>query len=248
MGFKFKSPIKAIGQVAGAITGSLTPAGLVGGMVGSNVGGMIGDKLAGAPKPGQVGSTPGGVPVFGMRKTEEFMKDAPAETIKRVELGQNNDPINRRFGMMRERVSQESNANLDKGLDVLKRRFASMGSTGSGAQLKLEQQAIEEGSKAKADQLKEMDLAQEDQIAAREEQRMLQQAQMDQQTNMAQADLNFRTKVFSFERGSKLHELDLAERQQQIDTASTEFNKRMAEQMAKPPKQGFVSRALDGII
>jgi hypothetical protein len=66
--------------------------------------------------------------------------------------------------------------------------------------------------------------------------------------DLAQADMDFKSRVFSFERGSKMHELDLAERQQQIDTVATEINAKTAHEMGKPPKQGIISSVLGGIL
>lgn len=205
-------------------------------------GGIVGDwakmKFGPKGKPGGVG--PGAKTSFGMLSTENFIKDTPAEQIQRTKL--DSSPISRRFGQMRERVGAQFNADAQKNQDALTRRFASMGSTGSGAAIKMQQQAQQEADKMKSDAMRDIDMQEESAQADMANA----QAQMDQQVNLAQADMNFRQKAFNFERGSKLHELNLAERQMKIDANTTEFNKRVAMEQMKKPKQGVLSGLLDG--
>lgn len=211
------------------------------------LGGPTGASIAGTAallqRPGQTGIGAGGAPIFGMKKTEDFIKEDPAEQIQRAKLNADGGALGRRFNSMRERASQENNAALGSNIDALKRRFAAMGSTGSGAMIKLQQQATEQADKMRSQSMQDINMAEEDANMQRD----AMQAQMDQQVNLAQADMNFKNRVFSFERGSKLHELDLAERQQQIDSSTTDFNKRLSEQMSRP-KQGLISGMLGDIL
>jgi hypothetical protein len=231
MGFGFKMPSlkKATQGVAKIYMG--------GGVVGQGINNAVVGK-DGRGGPSGFGSN--GTPQFGMRSTSEFMEDTPAEQIKRVKL--DGGAMSRRFGALRERTGQEINAGAQRNSDAMTRRFASMGSTGSGAAIKMQQQGAEEADRMKAQAMQDINIQEEDANMAREGQ----QAQMDQQVNLAQADMNFRQKAFNFEKGSKLHELNLAERQMQVDNSTTEFNKRVAAEQSKKPKQGLLSGMLDG--
>lgn len=169
-------------------------------------------------------------PKFAMRKTEEFMKNDPAEQIG----GPNGaSALARRYENLRTRTSQDANAAVGGATDALKRRFASLGASGSGSAIKLEQQAMEAGQQQKADAIQQINDAEQAEVSNRD---------------LAQADMNFKQKVFNFEKGSKMHELDMAERQMQIDSTSTEFNKRLAAFQAQPPKQGIISSILGDIL
>lgn len=225
----FKLPKIKTGTILGAGLGSAV-GGPAGGVIGAHLGSKYGSGSGGAPGAG-------GAPSFAMKSTKDFIEAPEQIKIQRADTG---GSIARRFQSHRERASQDQNASLQNNSDALKRRFAAMGSAGSGAELKLQKQAVEQSDKLRAQTTNEINMAEEDANAAN--------AQMENQMNIAQADMDFKSKVFAFERGSKLHELDLAERQQQIDSTTTEFNKRMAEFAAKPPKQGFISNMLGNIL
>jgi hypothetical protein len=193
------------------------------------VGGFWGGALSGG-KDGGGGMGAPKIPKFAMKKTEDFIKQDP-----RIEIGGPNgsSAISRRFAGVKEKVGQQANAQLQTNTNALQRRFASQGAVGSGAAIKAEMLAQQNNETAKNDALMQVE-------------GMEQEAFMNR--DMAQADMDFKSRVFSFERGSKMHELDLAERQQQIDTASTEINAKTAHEMAKPPKQGLISSVLGGIL
>lgn len=243
-----------IGSIVGGIGGG-APGFLLGSAYDRRMGGG-GASGPGAPK----------YPNFKMKKAGSFEKKMTPDEIARVDLSGALKPARdaaqavnqaaaRRFQLQRDRMSQDLNKSRQGTFDALQRRFASMGGGASGARLKIEQQASEASDRQMRDAMSEIDsaeeLAQAERDAAsvdREANVALQQGQLDQQRNLAQADQNFRTKVFSFERGSKLHELDLAERQQKIDQVTTKFNSQIAAQMARPPKEGMLSGLLGGII
>ena len=169
-------------------------------------------------------------PKFAMKKTSDFIQnEAP------VQIGGPNasSALNRRYQQMRDRVSQDSNAAGDKALGAIQRRFASIGAGGSGAQIKMMTQAQEQAQKQKADAISQVDMAEQQEISNRE---------------LAQADMDFKNRVFNFERGSKLHELDLAERGQQISQAQDEYSARLNAFLNKPPKQGLVSNLLGDLL
>lgn len=166
-------------------------------------------------------------PKFGIAKTEDFMKD------DKVPQGlDQSGSIGKRFQRQREQVQQQTGGAQQQAVDAIKRRFASLGG-GGGAQIKLEQQALERGEEAKRESLRDLGLAEEESMA---------------QNARSNADLEFRQKAFNFEKGSKLHELNLAERQQQISQAESEYNARMNQFLNKPPKQGLISKVLGDIL
>ncbi len=218
--------------------------------IGKLFGGGSASKMAKDLASNNPTAPPSKVPKFDMKSPYAFMNQ-PDQGIKiqRTTLPgmPDGDPMAKRFSRLRERTSQELNAGTDKNMDALTRRFASMGSVGSGAHIKLQQQTMENADKLRADQMQGLDIAEAEESGNRQMERDMAQAQMDLSTNLAQADQDFKSKVFSFEKGSKLHELDLAERQQQIDANTTDFNMQLAKEMAKPPKQGFLGGIFDKI-
>jgi hypothetical protein len=196
---------------------------------GAAVGGFWGGALGGG-KDGGGGSAGPKIPKFAMKKTSEFIKEDP-----RIEIGGpgGGNAIQRRFSGVKEKVGQQANAQLQSNTNALQRRFASQGAAGSGAAIKAEMMAQQNSETAKNDALM--------QVEGMEAEAMMNK-------DLAQADMDFKSRVFSFERGSKMHELDLAERQQQIDTVATEINAKTAHEMGKPPKQGIISSVLGGIL
>lgn len=167
------------------------------------------------------------IPKFDMKKTSDFITQDP-----QIKVG-NPDAMVRRFQGMKERVGNQSNAQLQSNSDALKRKFASQGAVGSGAEIKAQMMLQDQAQRAKDDALTQLDA--------------MEQEAWTNQSNM-QAEMDFRQRVFSFERGSKMHELDLAERQQQQDAVATEINARVAKEQMKPPKQGLLSNLLGDLL
>lgn len=227
MGFN----IGKIGRTVGAVAG-----GRLGGIGGAIAGGAAGGFVANnhplfamlGKKGGPTGFSAGGVPQFAMKNTSDFITNDTAPKI-----GGDGSAMARRYSNMRERVSQDANTNLQNTQHLLERKFASIGAGGSGSAIKMGVQANEASDRQRADAVQNIND---------------QEALAGENKDLAQSDLDFKQKVFNFERGSKLHELDMAERQQQIDASSTEFNKRMAQFQAQPPKQGLLSNLLGGIL
>jgi hypothetical protein len=200
---------------------------------GVGTGFMGGGALWGASAANRGGKGGGGggfpaIPKFDMKKTEDFIKQDP-----RIEIGGGDSAISRRFSGMKARVGQQANAQLQDNTNALTRRFASQGAAGSGAQIKAEMMAQGNSEAAKNDALLQVEGMEAEAMNNRD---------------LAQADMDFKQRVFSFERGSKMHELDLAERQQQQDAVATEINARVAKEQMKPPKQGIISTMLGDIL
>lgn len=210
------APGGAIGQAAGTVA---TLRGLNDINGGSGSGGGGGGATIGAS----------GIPKFQMRRTEDFMKNEP-----NIKIGgpDGSASMARRFNQMRERVTNQSNVGVSTAADAMKRRFAAMGASNSGAQIKAEQQLLNQAERDKADQMAQVDIAESEAL---------------QNQDLAQADMDFKNKVFSFDKASKMHELDLAERQQQIASAQEEYNAQLNEFLNRPQKKGFLSNMLDGV-
>ena len=160
--------------------------------------------------------------------TNEFVpKDAP------IKIGGGADRLSGAFSRARDMAGNRSNAALQDQTNALQRRFSAMGAAGSGAQIKAIEQATEANNQQKLDAQSNIDI---------------QEAQALQNQDMAQADLDFKQRVSNYEIGSKLHELNLAERQQRIDYETGKFNEGIAQQMAKPPEGGIITKVLGGIL
>lgn len=170
------------------------------------------------------------IPKFAMRKTDEFIKNEAAPQIG----GPNgSNAINRRYSAIRESTANRLGASNRDASNAIQRKFASQGLSGSGAEIAAMQRQNDAEAAQKADVLAQVDIAESGEISNRD---------------FAQADMDFKQKVFNFERGSKMHELDLAERQQQQDAVATEINALTAKEQMKPQKQGAISSMLGGIL
>ena len=209
--------------------------------MGFNIGKAIGTYVTGGLSDaarllsgGKGGASGGGVgykiPKFAMRKTDEFVKNDAAPQVGGADGA---SAISRRFAGIKERMGNQVNAQGQMNADALKRRFASQGAVGSGAEIKAQMLNEEKTMQAKNDALIGVEAMEAEQMMNRD---------------LAQADMDFKQKVFNFERGSKMHELDLAERQQQQDAVATQINARTAQEMSKPPKQGLLSGLIGDLI
>lgn len=210
----------------GLVTGTI--AGLATGGIGAIPGILAGGFLGG----GSGGGFNGGpaIPSFAMRKTTDFNQDNP-----NIQIGGPNGAgaMAKRFNSLRDQANNQSNAASGQASDAIKRRFASMGAGNSGAQIKMEQQALDRN----------------------EEQRSATQANINNQEteaganrDSAQASLDFQNRVFSFNQASKMHELDLSERQQKIDSVTGEYNKNLSTYEAQKPQGGLISNVLGGLL
>lgn len=170
------------------------------------------------------------IPKFAMKKTEDFIKNEAAPMIGGADGA---SALSRRFGGMKERITNQANAAGRTQSDAIKRRFAAQGAVGSGAEMKMQQMADEQNLAQRNDALVNVEAMEAEAFMNRD---------------LQQADMDFKQKVFNFERGSKMHELDLAERQQQQDAVATEINARVAKYQMQPPKQGLLSSALGGLL
>jgi len=131
----------------------------------------------------------------------------------------------------RDEAQQASTGALQQGEDAIQRRFASMGASGSGAQIA----AMQKNRDAAAD-IQRKGLAdvntQELQMGETDTARGFQSTEAEKarqaQAGLASQDLGFRRDVFGSEQSNKLRELDMAQKQFDIDKETTDFNKRLA--------------------
>ena len=185
------------------------------------------NKLFGGERGGGIGAPK--VPQFEMKKTMDFMQKNP-----NIQIGGENgrQELSKSFSGLKEQAVNRANAGAQTNQNAITRRFAAMGSTGSGAYIK----ALENANDAAQNQIQEAT----QNIGFQEQQAL-------QNRDLAQADLDFKNRVFSFDQASKLHELDLAERQQKIDSVIQQFNTRVAAEQTRP-QGGLISNILGGIL
>jgi hypothetical protein len=135
------------------------------------------------------------------------------------------------FEAARTRATQRATADLQQNQDALKRRFAALGGLNSGAAIKQQQLLQERSQQQREEAIQGIDAAEADrhenqvnrdfQAGEAEKQRGFQREQ-------AGIDRGFQDKVFSFEKESKLKQLDLAAQQFSFDKEQTLFNRKMA--------------------
>lgn len=143
-----------------------------------------------------------------------------------------NDMRKNFYTQRRADVERQARGSQQEGEDALKRRFTSLGSAGSGAELTLQAKAREQGDLARSQAINEVS-GQEASIMAQENeadtQRKFASSESDKQRKLAGDDMGFKREIFQAEQGNKLREFDLAQKQFEMDKDTTEFNKRLAE-------------------
>lgn len=136
------------------------------------------------------------------------------------------------FQNRKQEAVQGANNQVQQGEDAIQRRFASMGASGSGAQIAAMQKNRDSGldaqRKAQAD-VGAMELQAGEADFGRSFQANEAQTARDFQGSMADKDMAFKQKLADVEQGNKLQEIDLAKQQFALDKDTTAFNQRMAE-------------------
>lgn len=136
------------------------------------------------------------------------------------------------FQNRRGEASQAGNAQLQQGEDAIQRRFASMGASGSGAQVAAMQKNREAAADTQRKGLADVgnqELQASEGDAGRSFQSNEAEAARQFQGGLAGKDLEFKTKYADIDQGNKLKQLDLAQQQFNLDKDTTAFNERMAE-------------------
>lgn len=155
------------------------------------------------------------------------------------------------FKSKREEAVGGANAQAQEGSDAIQRRFASMGASGSGAQIAAMQKNREAGMdatrKAQAD-VGAMELQAGEQDAGRSFQMNEANTARQFQSGMADKDMAFKQRLADTDQSNKLVELDLAKQQFALDKDTTAFNQRMAEiEAGREPSKGMFDKIGDNI-
>lgn len=146
------------------------------------------------------------------------------------------------FDQLRKQAQQRANQAAQAGTDAIKRRFAAIGGLGSGAAIKqqnlMRQQANQQLEDANAN-INVAEAQERSRLADRDFAAQQNQLQRDFaakeaekgrsfQRELSDKDFAFKNQVFAFEKDSKLKQLDLAQKQFDLDKETTEFNKIIA--------------------
>lgn len=137
------------------------------------------------------------------------------------------------FNQRRQETLQNVNQQGQQAQDAIQRRFASLGAQGSGAQFGVAQDARNATAEQGRQATRDIDQGEiQANMAAQEA-----QAGRDFQSSEAQKARDLQNQMFGTEQQNKLKQLDLAERNFQLEKDAQEFNKQMAEIEAgrKPP-------------
>lgn len=217
-------------RIGGAFGGGIIGGQLPG--VGAAIGAGVGDRFrprSGGPR-GPGGGGPGdtniGPDFSGEISAINAQKAPQIKGVTNPTL--NKEALGGEFDLARKRVLQQSRSAGQQAQDAIKRRFARIGALGSGAFIKASQKAQSDIQGQTGEQLANIDAQKNRALAELEFKAAESAAGREQQRNLAQADIDFRNKVFKFDAKSKLRQLDVAIRQQLLDSIDQEFNRRQA--------------------
>lgn len=155
------------------------------------------------------------------------------------------------------RITNQARGQVNDMSDAVQRRFASQGGLNSGAFLKHEALQRDQINQKAQDSINEqtqgLDSKLQEQLYQSGLQNTLQgqeaDRQMEFQRAQGNADLAFKNRIAQFEAGSKLKEIDLAERSFESDVRTTDFNKRIAAAESKKGPGGILGgRVIPGIL
>lgn len=118
-------------------------------------------------------------------------------------------------------ASQAANQQKQQGQEAIARKFASLGASGSGAQLGAMERVAEASEDVRRKGMADV-AGQELQIAEGDTARQF-------QSEMANRDMQFKQQLSNIDQANKLKGMDMAERQFEMDKLTTEFNKQMAQ-------------------
>lgn len=258
MGF-LKSVGNAVGGVAGS-TGGLV-GGMFGGIPGAAIGYLFGNMIKGGGNDNPYSGLPGFQPlttdpaVDKMRGRLKELNGQQATPLKNEDLptapSEVSGPL-KEFDPIRSRITQRTRAQEQQGVEALKRRFASMGALNTGAAVKQEQ-ILKQQLGQQADQaLGDVNVAESQERQRRNELAQQQffsreQAAIGRNLNreLANADAQFKQKVFSFDAESKIGQVDLAYKNLQLEEQAQKFNT-MLSALQAGDKQGILGSLFGG--
>ena len=245
MGFSFKKFVK------GAAGGALLGGGLfgAGGAAQGALGlGIFRSGQSDPAKPGQPGQSRrkfGPLPSESIKKqkngqTQTQRRTSPITSSEIAARDQRiEDDTKKSFEVLRQRANQKSQADIQQSTDAIRRRFAALGGTGSGSEIKLELQAIRDAQERASQAQENIDLAEIQELQRRREFERPFQARSKELENQrefarerAEVTDSLRERMFQFEQDTKLKGLDLAQQQLELDAMVTNFNKAIAQQEA----------------
>src|SRR3990167_6625480 len=144
------------------------------------------------------------------------------------------------FDFQRKRVQQQLNQDSQLKRDALQRRLAQLQGGPSGAGIKMEQQ-LEDDLARRREEAEEGLFAAEIGVRRQMDEADKQRDfQRDLQRELTDKDLGFKTKLFDFDKSTKLRQLDLVEKEFEADQRTTEFNK-ITSILAQPNHQNVAS-------
>lgn len=168
------------------------------------------------------------------------MAYAPDDNIKQMR--------NQFFQGRRSEVSQNAQNTQQQGEDALQRRFASMGASGSGAQIAAMQKNRDAAADSQRKGLQDVN-SQELQVGEGDAAKAFQSDEANTarqfQGSMADKDIAFKRELAATDQGNKLKEMDMAQQQFDLDKDTTGFNQRMA---AAEAGRAAPKGPLDGIM
>ena len=142
------------------------------------------------------------------------------------------------FDSRRADIDRNVRGQVQESDDVIGRRMAALGQTGSGAGIAAGQKAREaieaQGSQAR------------NELAGQEIQAMEPEAARQFASTQAEKDMGFKRQLFDIENKNKMRELDELDRRFKLDQDTTDFNKRMAEIEANRQAPGMLDGLLPG--
>jgi len=231
------------------------------------VGGVLGNKKQnpfeqiGAPQLKDLPSyKPGGENAFISQQKAALAGMQGPQSLKAESAGQGPQSL-AQFDMLRGALKDESQQASARAQDAINRRFASIGALNSGSAIKAAQEADRAANQdlqkqlagigaQEAGQLQQQQFAREESVAQRNAAR--------EQFNASQA---FQDKVFKFDSGTKLAQLDLAFKDQDLkqymadfqkaqaenDNLINQFNLQLSKTSASQPKKGLIGGILSDI-
>lgn len=161
-----------------------------------------------------------------------------------------------------DRIKQKGLAQQQQNIGAIQRRFAAMGGIGGPANEKIQSLATDNAQKQTNDELAQSQAAQDQRDQARAqvgEERAFQAGEAEKertftseeagkargfQQQLADRDFDFQKQVFSFDKESKLKELDLSQRQFRLQKDMDTFNRGIAEGEAERASQGYLGQLL----
>lgn len=136
------------------------------------------------------------------------------------------------FERQRERISQATGGQTQQSTDAMRRRFASLGMSSSGAAIQAEQQVRDRGAQTQASAMADVDAAEGAEMERRAEVGENRKFQAGEAQKGRDFEGGFRSREFDFNRMNADRQFGLAERQTKLGEDESAFNRRLAKYTA----------------